>query len=152
MTTTVGNPSDNTGSQNAARCAADDDAMGKLHGGSHDDNIARTFAQVRKEVEIIGHYSNTPSLLPDLRRTLDAVTTMVVEDDQPGYLQDASAGRAWKVKDRLSSSEIEQLIESFRQGVTIRELVARYGISRTSVGAVLRQHGARRHPKRGRLS
>jgi len=29
-------------------------------------------------VEVIGHYSNTPSLLADLRRTLDAVTTMII--------------------------------------------------------------------------
>jgi len=103
-------------------------------------------------VEIIGHYSNTPELLSDLHRTVDAVTTMVIEDDQPGNVPNAPANRAWKVTDRLSSSDLEQLVESFRQGITIPEPVAQYGISRTSVGAVLRQHGVRRHPKRGCLS
>jgi len=88
-------------------------------------------------------------MLSDLRRTIDAITTMVIEDDQPDIAATAPAGRAWKVTDRLSPADLNQLVASFRQGVTIAELVARYGISRTSVRSVLRQHGARRHPKRG---
>jgi hypothetical protein len=36
-----------------------------------------------QDLEVIGHYSNIPGLLPDLRRTLEAATTIVVEDDQP---------------------------------------------------------------------
>jgi hypothetical protein len=48
------------------------------------------------EVEIVEHYSNTPQMLSDLRRTIDAITTMIIEDDQPDIAASAPAYRAWK--------------------------------------------------------
>jgi hypothetical protein len=50
--------------------------------GSHGGRIVLRNVQVTDTVEIITHYSNTRELLSDVRRTVDAVTTMVVEDDR----------------------------------------------------------------------
>ena len=48
MALTVGNPSDNGCQQSwAARRAANGARASRPRGGSHDDNIAYTFAQVR---------------------------------------------------------------------------------------------------------
>ena len=44
-------------------------------------------------MEIIGHYSNTLSLLADLSRTLDAVATMITEEDEPAITVNAPADR-----------------------------------------------------------
>ena len=94
--------------------------------------------------EVITHCSNTPDLLSDLRCTVDAVTSIVVEDDEPDLSATAPIARDWPVKDRLVSSDIDQLVESFKAGVTIPELVAHYGISRSSVKTLFRQRGVRR--------
>lgn len=48
-------------------------------------------------VEIVTRYSNTPDLLSDLRRTVDAVTTMVIEDDEPDIAASAPVDRVWRV-------------------------------------------------------
>ena len=74
---------------------------------------------------------------------------MVIEDDQPDIA--ATADRRWRIKDRLSPSDLDQLVGAFKEGTTVPELVDRYGISRTSVRIILRQHGARRRPDRGPL-
>lgn len=103
-------------------------------------------------MEIVTHYSNTPNLLSDLRRTINAVTTMVIRDDEPDIAASAPADRAWRVKERLSPRDLDQLVESFKEGTTIPELVERYGISRTTIRTILRQHGVRRRPKRDPLS
>ena len=95
-------------------------------------------------MEIIGHYSNTHNLLTHLRRTIEAVTTMITEDDQPDI---TPPGQAWRIRNRLSPADLNQLVDSFRQGTTIAELTARYGISRTSIRAILRKRGTWRHPK-----
>lgn len=99
-------------------------------------------------MEIVAHYSNTADLLSDLRRTVDAVTTMVIEDDEPDIAARAPVDRAWRVKDRLSPADLHKLVASFKEGMTIAELMGRYGISRTSIRTVLRQHDAWRYPKR----
>ena len=98
-------------------------------------------------MEIVTHYSNTPELLSDLRRTVDAVSTVVVEEDEPDLSSTAPVGRDWRVKDRLTSADIEQLVESFKDGTTIPELVARYSICQSSVKRLLRERRVRRHPR-----
>jgi len=100
-------------------------------------------------VELIVHYSNTPELLSDLRRTVDAVTSIMVEDDEPDLSMTAPADRVWRVRDRLSAADIDQLVESFKDGTTIPALVTRYGISLSSVKTLLRQQGVRRTRRSG---
>jgi hypothetical protein len=100
-------------------------------------------------VELIAHYSNMPELLSDLRHSVEAVTTVIVEDDDLDLSTTAPTDRPWQLKDRLSSGDISELIESFKSGTTIPELVTRYGISRSSVKTLLRQRGVQRHPRPG---
>ncbi len=90
-------------------------------------------------VEILTHYSNTPELLSDLRRTVGAVTSIMVEDDEPDLSVTAPADRDWRLRDRLTPSDIDQLVESFKEGATVPELVIRYSISRSSVKTLLRE-------------
>lgn len=98
-------------------------------------------------VEIVTHYSNTPELLSDLRRTVQVVTEMSVEDDEPDLSITAPVDRPWRVRDRLSPADIDQLVESFKDGSTIPELVSCYGISLSSIKTLLRQRGVRRRPR-----
>lgn len=100
------------------------------------------------KVELVTHHSNTPELLSDLRRTVDAVTSIMVEGDEPDLSMIVPADRDWRVRDRLSPADIGQLVESFKHGTPISELVARYGISRSSVKTLLRQQGVRRYQRR----
>jgi hypothetical protein len=57
---------------------------------------------------------------------------MVVEDDEPDLANAAPVGRDWRVKDRLTASDIDELVESFKAGFTAQDLAARDGISRSS--------------------
>lgn len=98
-------------------------------------------------MEVVTHYSNTPELLSDLRRTVDAVTSIMVEDDELDLSTTVPADRDWRVRDRLTSADIDQLVESFKDGTMIPELVTRYGISRSSVKKLLRERGVRRYPR-----
>src|SRR5215469_11474540 len=107
-----------------------------------------TCSDLRECVELIAHYSNTPDLLSDLRRTVDAVTSITAEDDEPDLSMTAPADRDWRVRDRLSPADIDHLVQSFKDGSAISELVTLYGISRSSVKTLLRQRGARRRPRR----
>jgi FixJ family two-component response regulator len=49
--------------------------------------------------------------------------------------------RQWRVGDRLSGADTEQLIAAFRAGTPKRMLAERYGISESSVKRLIRQHG-----------
>jgi hypothetical protein len=79
--------------------------------------------------QLVGQPNQLLALLSDLRRTIDAVTTMVVEDDHPDIAANTPPDHAWKVRDRLSPADLDQLVNSFRQGFTIPELVARHRMS-----------------------
>jgi hypothetical protein len=50
--------------------------------------------------------------------------------------------RQWRVGDRLSGADTEQLIAAFTAGTSKRMLAERYGISESSVKRLIRQHGA----------
>jgi hypothetical protein len=97
-------------------------------------------------VEIVTHYSNTPDLLVDLRRTVQAVgeTDQNDEPDLPPH----PADRPWHVRDRLSTVDIDQLVESYKAGTTIPQLATQYGICWSSVKRLLKEHAVRRRPRR----
>lgn len=110
------------------------------------DNTADEAAvrAMQHQVDLLHHYSNTPELLSDFRRTVDAMTTITVEEDEPDVSWTAPGGSDWRVKDRLTPAEIDQLVDAFKYGATIPELVTRYGICRSSIKTLLRQRGVRR--------
>lgn len=49
--------------------------------------------------------------------------------------------RRWRMVDRLSKADIEQLIAAFGAGTPKRELAERYDISESSIKRLIRQHG-----------
>ena len=50
--------------------------------------------------------------------------------------------RQWRVGDRLSEADTEQLVSAFTAGTSKRKLAHRYGISESSVKRLTRLHGA----------
>lgn len=71
------------------------------------------------------------------------VTRRVGENDQtdePGVSPTGPGGGHVPVRQRLNGAELAALIADRRAGMTIPQLVDRYGISRSSVKRVLRRH------------
>ncbi|WP_157431100.1 hypothetical protein [Actinomadura macra] len=100
-------------------------------------------------VDLLSSYSNRQDLLQDLQhaaRNLRASLEDTAEATTSVRSQRTPAP-AWRLADRLTEADIANLISSFLGGTTARELAAQYGISLTSVKAILRAHNARR-PKR----
>ena len=95
------------------------------------------------KVELIAHYSNTPDLLSDLRRTLQAVTETTDQEDDPD-LPSHPTDRPWRVRDRLSEEDIQTLIKEFQTGTPKHVLAAQYSISLSAVKRLLHQHDIRR--------
>jgi hypothetical protein len=53
----------------------------------------------------------------------------------------------WRVRDRLSESDIAALIASFKAGTPKHALAECYGIGIKSVKGLLREHGVRRRSR-----
>jgi hypothetical protein len=86
---------------------------------------------------------------------LEDVLRRIIENDQtdlPGIGAEAARTRWWNVTDRLSATDIEELVERRRSGVKLAHLAREYGISISSVQRLLRQRGVRRHPARGEVT
>jgi hypothetical protein len=50
--------------------------------------------------------------------------------------------RQWRVGDRMSEADTEQLVAAFTTGTSKWKLAERYGISESSVKRLIREHGA----------
>jgi len=53
------------------------------------------------------------------------------------------SAQAWKVSHRLSEEDVQLLIKEYHAGALRQELADRHKISVSSVGRLLRKHGAR---------
>lgn len=51
--------------------------------------------------------------------------------------------RAWRVSHRLTEEDVQLLIKEYHAGALRQELADRHKISVSSVGRLLRKHGAR---------
>jgi hypothetical protein len=58
---------------------------------------------------------------------------------------DRRVSRSWRVRDRLTDADIQQLVSEFLAGTPKRVLAERYVISVGTVKNILRKHGVR-HP------
>lgn len=94
-------------------------------------------------MELLAHYSNTPDLLTDLRRLVTTLSTPDDTHDNPG-LPPHPSDRPWRVRDRLSQTDIQNILDQFRGGIPTHVLADRYSISQSSVKTLLRKHGVRR--------
>ena len=54
------------------------------------------------------------------------------------------APRVWRVRDRLSDGDVQEIISQFRAGTSKHVLAATFDLSLSSVKAFLRQRGVRR--------
>jgi len=91
-------------------------------------------------VELKGRLSN-PSTRQNLRTIDDLIAgTPVIARDRPAR----RSVRSVRVRDRLSETDVAELVSQFVAGMTRQALVEQYGISLSSVKRVLRRHGARR--------
>jgi FixJ family two-component response regulator len=55
--------------------------------------------------------------------------------------------RQWRIGDRLSQDDLEQLLTALTAGTSKRKLAERHGISESSVKRLIRQHGASKMTK-----
>ena len=100
-------------------------------------------ASFQDHVEIVAHYSNTPDLLIDLRRTCQALAESTVQDEEPG-LPPHPPDRMWRVCDKLSDHEVQTIVNEFKAGVPKHQLAERYSVSVSSIKRLLRQHDVKR--------
>jgi hypothetical protein len=91
-------------------------------------------------VGILRHYLNRADLLYDLqeaKRQLDRAA----EDASNRSVKNVRKPSKRPVRNRLSDEDVRELVRAFESGTATRlELGARYGIGRTSVARLLREH------------
>lgn len=96
-------------------------------------------------VEVLRRYSNRSDLvkiMTDVLRRIDEND----QDDEPGvYSTGMGSGKTTPIRERWGETDLQGMVDSFLTGATVPELVTKYGISKSSVKRVLRQHGAYRH-------
>ena len=59
-------------------------------------------------------------------------------------VQSEASPRVWRITDRFDEAELRTLIANFQAGLTLTQLVAQYGISRSSIQRLLRANGVSR--------
>jgi hypothetical protein len=96
-------------------------------------------------VDLVAAYSNRPDVLGDLEYTLAALAkaqAVTGETEHVSVRSDRSM-RAWRVSHRLTEGDVQLLIKEYHAGALRQELADRHKISVSSVGRLLRKHGAR---------
>jgi hypothetical protein len=99
-------------------------------------------------VDLLTHYSNRPDLLQDLTLCLEQVRRCRPETPQPVLSASVHSDRVprtnWRVKDRVTSEDIDTLCAFYQAGASVQELAERYKISWSSVKTLLREWGVKR--------
>lgn len=90
-------------------------------------------------------YSKRSDLLFSLVRAVEQLRGGCV-DEFSGLrsVRCEQAPRVWRVCDRLSEADVQNLVLRYREGATARELAEHFKIGMTSVKRLLREHGVRR--------
>lgn len=90
----------------------------------------------------MGRYSRFPEQMKRTRKLL-ALSRQTWPDRSQ---TDITSGR--RVSWRLSSVDLEGLVADYKAGMTSRQLALQYGLARSTVVGLLREHGASvRHPR-----
>ena len=96
-------------------------------------------------MDLLRRYSNRTDLLARLQEVHGLIREQDFHEFQPASLTvPARPVRAWRVRDRLTSDDVQVLIADFLAGTSERELAERYAISFSTVKNILREHGVRR--------
>jgi hypothetical protein len=98
-------------------------------------------------VEAVRRYANRSDLLEDYERAASQTgrhPAGTAPDDDPEMITTGPSPRARLLCNRLSETDISQLILSYHAGATIKELAERYDIGMTSLKRLLRERKVRR--------
>jgi hypothetical protein len=101
----------------------------------------------KQPVELLRRYSNRPELVRPLRALIKRLSTKdgasPTTGGEPSDPAHSPSG-PWRLPDRLSEAQIEQLIAEYRAGATIKAVAEHYGFGTTTIKRLLRQRRARR--------
>jgi hypothetical protein len=95
-------------------------------------------------VDLVSAYSKRPELLVDLNYALQQLGHVDGGISSQSVQSTGRVGRARGLQDRLTNADIRQIILSFQGGTALYKIAARYGISVSSVGRLLRRWRAER--------
>lgn len=89
-------------------------------------------------------YSNNPTLVNDLRSTLDVVQSRDEDDDPELGGQRRATGRPWAMAHRLTTADVQAVVDGYCAGSTARQLAEIFEISESSVKRLVRRAGCRK--------
>jgi hypothetical protein len=88
-------------------------------------------------------YSKRPDLADSLVSAVRQLRQAQTQTGEPAFSgRSTQTSSRWRVGDRLSEAELEELIAAFTAGTSKRILAERYGISESSVKRLIRERGA----------
>jgi hypothetical protein len=96
-------------------------------------------------VDLLVAYSKRVDLISELVSASERLKTVNGHEAEVGHsVRSERSVRAWRISDRLTETELGELICNFQRGKPVRELVAQYKITKSSGKPLLRQQGIRR--------
>ena len=98
-------------------------------------------------VELLRRYSNRAELIKPLGAVLKRLSAYDSADASPEGSEPtrtSAPSEPWRLRDRLSEAQIEQLITEYHGGATIKEVAVRFGLGTTTIKRLLRQRRAPR--------
>jgi hypothetical protein len=100
------------------------------------------------EVDLCRRYANRTDLLGPLVSVLEKIKhagTPAIGCNNPiTSTPGRVAKRNWRVRDRLSETQLDELVEAYQSGTTICELAERFGLGTTTVKRALKDREATR--------
>lgn len=94
-------------------------------------------------MDLIGSYSNRQDLADALVSAVQQLRKAQEQPIEPALsVRSAKSPGQWRIGDRLSEADLEQLLAAFTAGMSKKKLAERYGISRGSVRRLIERYGA----------
>lgn len=99
-------------------------------------------------VQPVAYYSNRLDLCDELGRSVDRLAREQAKEAGGVFeclsVRSQTPPRTWRVVDRLSTEEMDKLMESYRTGTPMQDLITRYGLSKSTIKRHLRERGVKR--------
>ncbi|WP_414940139.1 resolvase [Amycolatopsis sp. cmx-11-51] len=103
-------------------------------------------------MELCRRYSNRQDLVNPLVNVLNKIQNGSSDANDDLVTVNGTQSDVWRIADRLSPSDIESLVESYRTGGTLKAVAERYGVSVATVKRLAREHGVRKQRPRSQAS